>query len=187
MGEAGSDGHRKRINAVLNSTRAKGSALLILFYFAHHSDFKTEQVIRTKGQIAEDTGLCMRTIKDALAFLRLEGTIVYVNNAKGGRGRAVTIQLKPASMPGNGRRKPTHETPAASVLREAASLIQSHDSVAGGELRKAKALSFVEGVLTLELERFGHNYLEGSASHLVRAAERAIDGLDTIKLERRKD
>ncbi len=187
MSETGSDGHRKRINAVLNSTSAKSSASHILFYLCHHSDFKTETVTRTKSQIAGDLGYNPETVRIALKFLRLEGTVKYIKNAKGGRGHAVTFKLQPATISGQGRRNPTFETKAGSVLREVASLLQSHDSLAGKELRDGKAVTFEDGVLTVEVGRFGHNYLEGSVSHLLRAAERAINGLEKIILKRREE
>ena len=81
------------LNKVLSGSKATYAAWAVLEAMCRHSDFKSNTVKITSIQLEKSARRCNRTIKEAMRFLKREGTIVPIANAAGGRGVAVTYAL----------------------------------------------------------------------------------------------
>ena len=80
-------------DAVAEKSKAKNSTGQILELMIRRSEFDDPVVTITKDQIIDRTGLNRTTVQYAIRFLEAEGTIKKINNALGGRGKAVTWRL----------------------------------------------------------------------------------------------
>lgn len=93
---------RKHINAVLAQSQARHSRRLVLMVLARRADFETGLVRITKENILGETGYNLKTIKEALAWLRREGSIVEIGQSLvGGRGKVVTYGFRMVGQGGS--------------------------------------------------------------------------------------
>jgi DNA-binding transcriptional MocR family regulator len=76
---------RRSKEATLRASNARCGAARVLEYLVRRSDFHNMAVTTTKPQIMEDLRLDRKTVQRALKFLREEGTICAITNAKGGK------------------------------------------------------------------------------------------------------
>lgn len=85
--------HGSHVDRVIKQSQARHAARMVLLEVCRRADFKKPETTFTKQQLQDTTGLTDKTIREALRFLRAEGTLVPVQGFAGGRGVAVTYSL----------------------------------------------------------------------------------------------
>ncbi len=99
---------RAYMNAVLKASSATHSARHVLHVMCWRAEFDRPEVTITKPQIAEETGLHVKTIREGIRALRTEGSIEVIHNRRGGRGNAPTYRLLVATKGEHNVRKGEH-------------------------------------------------------------------------------
>ncbi len=85
--------HASHTTKVLKSSKARCGQRMVLQCMCARADFKKPEVVITKNQISDYTGLERKAVQRAIKFLREEGTIRPIAGERGGKGVAVRYQL----------------------------------------------------------------------------------------------
>lgn len=109
--------HGSHTDRVIKSSCARNAARVVLLEACRRADYGKPETTFTKNQLQETTGLCLKSIREALRFLRAEGSLEPVQGFAGGRGVAVTYRLCPVGQ--GGEAQPNTGEGEAAVRRAA--------------------------------------------------------------------
>jgi hypothetical protein len=116
--------HGAHVDNVIKQSKAKHGSRTILLEACRRADYGKPFSTFTKKQLHETTGLCDKTIREALRFLRAEGTLVPTQGFAGGKGVAVTYRLVAV---GQGAQVTTSRTDRAGAVRAMRSRIMAEN------------------------------------------------------------